>query len=396
MRRLMRLASRALRVGESATMRVSRRALALRASGIDVVDLSAGEPEFDSPRVAVEAACHGLETGFTRYTAAAGLPDLRNALAMKYGNLYGAPWSGEENVIVTVGAKAALFELALALFEPGDEVIVPTPAWVSFIDQIRLAGAEPVEVPCRERDDFKVPIDAVANAIGGKTKAVILNSPSNPTGAVVESAELRRLAELCASHDVVLVADETYERFVYEGAQFSSAAALAAEFPDHVAVVSSFSKSYAMTGWRVGYLLGPAELVRAVLAIQSHATSNPTSFAMLGALAVVENEPADDWLEDYALRRQLLVTGLDALPGVRCRLPAGGFYAFANVEGLLRSDLDTVELAEWLLDEARVAAIPGAAFGSPSHLRFSFACSLEVLEEGLRRLRLSLRRGAVA
>jgi aspartate aminotransferase len=383
-----RLSGRASRIGESATLRVARLAAELKAQGVDVVDFGAGEPDFPSPAVAIDAARNALVNGFTRYTAGSGIPELRGALAELFHRRHGAPWRAAQSVI-TVGGKCALFELSLAVFDDGDEVVLPAPCWVSFEEQIRFAGATPVLVPTAAHDGFQIHADSILAAMGPRTRAVLLNSPSNPTGGLIFAADLRRVVEACAARGVLLISDETYERFVYDGQRHASAAALAAEFPDTVVVVGSFSKTYAMTGWRIGFLLGPAPVVGAVEAIQSHATSNPTSFAMKGALAALEGaEPeVERMISEFEARRDLLVPRLNALPGVCCRPPCGAFYAFPHVAGAFRPGRSgSVAFAEHLLAEARVAVVPGAAFGADDHIRISFACSRSALDEGLKRM----------
>ena len=390
------LAKRVSRIGESATLKVTRRAMALKAQGVDVVDFGAGEPDFDSPPVAVEAARKALADGFTRYTQNAGIPALRQALARRYRDAYGGPWTADQT-LVTVGGKGALFELALALFESGQEVIVHTPAWVSIPEQVRFAGADVVEVATSGQDAFDVPADRVLAAITPRTRAVILNSPCNPTGGVIEPEMLTAVVEGCAARGVLVISDETYERFVYDRRPPHSAATLAERFPETVVVVGSFSKTYAMTGWRLGYLLGPKAIVEAASTIQSHATSNATSFAMVGALAALEGAEEDvaKMIAEYEARRDLLIPRLNALPGVSCLAPAGAFYAFPDVSGTYREGLaDSTTFAERLLEEAHVAVVAGSAFGSDAHIRISFACSRATLDEGLRRIERFLAQGA--
>ena len=375
------------RIRESATLRVSRRAGELRRQGVEVADFSAGEPDFDSPSVGVEAAVEALRNGFTRYTAAAGVPELREALAERYRGL-GGPWDAAA-VVVTVGAKAALLELAMVLFDRGQEVIISSPFWVTFPEQVRLTGAEPVEVSTALEDGFQIHADPILDAITPRTRAIILNSPCNPTGGILEAEDLERIVTECADRDILVIADETYERFIYDGREHASAASLAARYPDTVVLVGSFSKTYAMTGWRLGYLLGPAPIVSAVAKLQSHTTSNPTSFAMIGALAVLREGEADvaAMLEEYAHRRELVASRLARIAGVSCRPPSGAFYAFPKVSDCYGGGRQgSVELAEYLLDEARVAVVPGIAFGDDDHIRVSFACSREQLELGLGRM----------
>jgi len=374
-------------MGESATLRVARRALELKARGVSLVDFGAGEPDFDSPGVAVEAARQALADGFTRYTAGSGTPELRAALAAHARTRHGAPWEARQ-AVVTVGAKAALFQLALALFEEGQEVVLPSPSWVSFDEQIRFAGARPVPVPTSTEDGFRIHAGPLLEAVTERTRAILLNSPCNPTGGVVAAADLREIVGFAAERGLLVISDETYERFVY-GQPHASAAALAAEFPETVVLVGSFSKTYAMTGWRIGYLLGPPAVVQAVEAIQSHATSNPTSFAMVGALAALTGAEmaVTEMIAEYQARRELLIPRLNQLPGFRCQPPDGAFYAFPDVSAAYRPGRQgSVEFAEFLLEEARVAVVPGAAFGADDHVRISFACSRAELLAGLERL----------
>jgi aspartate aminotransferase len=380
------------RIGESATLRVTRLAAELRARGVDVLSFGAGEPDFDSPGAAVESACEALRQGFTRYTPHAGTPDLRAALAERTNRRWGSSYSPSQ-VLVTVGAKAALFELALALFDEGDRVLLHSPCWVSFPEQIRFAGAEPVALETEAADAFAIRAAPFVAALDERVRAVLLNFPCNPTGGIVDAAELRQIVAAGAACGALVIADETYERFYYAGAAHSSAAALAAEFPETVVVVGSFSKTYAMTGWRVGYLLGPERVVDAVSRIQSHATSNVTSFAMAGALAALReaDEDVERMLVEYRARRELMVDGLNAIGGIECPPPMGAFYAFPRVAQHYRSDRQgSVAFAEAMLEEARVALVPGVAFGNDEHVRLSFACSREQIEDGLERLRRAL------
>ena len=395
----MDLSARVRRIGESATLKVTRRAMQMKAQGIDVIDFGAGEPDFASPAVAVEAARQALADGFTKYTQNQGIPALRQALAKRYAGQYGAPWNADQTLI-TVGGKGALFELALALFEEGQEVVVHTPAWVSIPEQIRFAGATVVEVPTSGADGFAVDPAAMLAAITSRTRAVILNSPCNPTGGMISPAALAAIVEGCAARGVLVISDETYERFVYDGQRPFSAAALAGRFPDTVVVVGSFSKTYAMTGWRLGYLLGPRELTDAAATIQGHATSNATSFAMVGALAALEHaEPeVEAMITEYEARRNVVVPRLNALPGFSCLPPSGAFYAFPDVSACFRTDDSgepegSTRFAERLLEEAHVAVVAGSAFGGDNHIRISFACSRENLAEGFRRIEEFLARG---
>ncbi len=386
-----KLSARASAIGESATLRVTRRAAELRAQGVDIVDLGAGEPDFNSPPVAVEAARRALAEGFTRYTPGSGLPALRTALAESYSRRYGAPWKAADSVI-TVGGKGALFELALAVYDAGQEVVLPSPYWVTFPEQVRFCGATPVLVPTCGEDGFRIHAGPLIAAATGRTRAFLVNSPCNPTGGVMGAEDLRQLVTFAAGRGILVIADETYERFSYDEPH-ASAAALAAEFPETVVLVGSFSKTYAMTGWRIGYLLGPPAVVKAVENIQSHATSNATSFAMVGALeALLQAEPeVETMVAEYKARRDMLVPLLNGIPGFRCRPPDGAFYAFPDVSATFRPGrADSGALAEYLLEKAGVATVPGAAFGAEAHLRLSFACSRATLTAGLERIAAAL------
>jgi aspartate aminotransferase len=380
------------RVGESATLRVSRRALALKRQGVDLVDLGAGEPDFSTPWVAVEAARTALSEGFTKYTASSGTPDLRTAVAEHYRERWGSPWSAAETVI-TVGGKAGLFEIAMALAEPGVEIVLNSPAWVSLPAQIELAGGTPVLVQTCPEDGFALHAETLLAAVTERTRAILINSPSNPTGGLISPAELRTLVVGAAARGLLVIADETYARLVYDGARIATVAALATEFPETVVLAGSFSKTYAMTGWRVGYVLGPPELISAIEGVQSHVTSNPTSFAMVGALAALKNaEPeVEKMIAIYQERRDFLIPRLNAIPGLTCAPPGGAFYAFPRATGAYAPGRsNSVELAEFLLEEARVAVVPGSAFGADDHIRLSFATSIDELARGIERITAAL------
>lgn len=389
---VMKLSTRANRLQESATLAVSRRAAELRSKGVDVLSFGAGEPDFSSPQLAIDAAIQALKDGMTRYTACAGTPELRSALAERYHHRYGAPWSANR-VMVTVGAKAALFELAMVLFEAGDEVIVPSPAWVSFDDQIRFADASVVSVPTDPNDGFALRAAPLLAAVTSNTKAILVNSPCNPTGGLMEEAELEQLIQGAAQRGIRVIADETYEMFLYDGRQPVSAASFAADFPETVILVGSFSKLFAMTGWRVGYTFGPSVVIGAVQRLQSHLTSNVTSFAMAGALAALQGAEKDfePMRAEYEARRNLVVRGFAEIEGFSCQSPAGAFYAFPKVSQLYGERFgDSVSFSTYLLEKAHVAVVPGSAFGADEHVRLSFACSRNDLEVGLERIAAAL------
>ncbi|HXU44403.1 MAG TPA: pyridoxal phosphate-dependent aminotransferase [Thermoanaerobaculia bacterium] len=371
---------------------MARRALALKAQGVDLVDLGAGEPDFPTPRAAVEAARRALADGFTKYTAGSGMPSLREEVAAHYCERWGSPWSGAE-VVISVGGKAALFEIAMAVVEPGVEVIIPSPCWVSLPAQIELAGGTPVLVETDAADGFSIHAGPLLAAVTPRTRAILINSPGNPTGGLISRAELRLLVAGAAARGLLVIADETYARLVYDGAEIATVAALAAEYPETVALAGSFSKTYAMTGWRIGYVLGPSALIGAVSGVQSHVTSNPTSFAMVGALTALRDcEPdVERMLATYQERRDFLIPRLNAIPGLTCRPPGGAFYAFPRAKEAFGPDRATsVELAEYLLETARVAVVPGSAFGADDHIRLSFATSIAELDRGVERIARAL------
>lgn len=384
-------------------MAVARRAGQLRAQGVKLFDLGAGEPSMPSPQSAVEGAVAALRAGHTRYTAVDGLADLRTSLAAAYSGT-GAPWTGEGDVTVTVGAKSALVQAALALVDPGSEVVIPSPCWMTLQAQVRLAGGDPVAVPMSAAGGFELYAAPLLDAITDRTRAVVLNSPCNPTGAVMSQDELRLLVAECADRDVVVVSDETYGAFVYNSSPRTddrpvakpagtSVADLAGEFPDTVLLVSAFSKAYAMTGWRVGYALGPQQLICAMRSLQTHTTSNATSFAMHGALAALKQEAAyrADHVRHCAANRELVGAILGDHPRLRYVPPRGAFYAFPRVHlNACAYGNSTVEIAAKLLDERQVVVVPGEAFGAPSHLRISFAGDSDELRQGLERFAAAL------
>lgn len=391
----MRFAGRASRVGGSATLEVMKAAAGLRARGVDVVDLGPGEPDFETPPFVKAAAVSAIEANFTRYTDAVGTPELRAAIAERYAREWKAPWTAGE-VVVTAGGKQALHTAVLALFEEGDDVLVPSPYWVSFPEMVALSGARTIFVPTSGARGFRLTAKDVEAAATDATRGVIVNSPNNPTGAVMEGAEVEALVRLAASRGWVVLFDECYERFVFEG-RHQSAAAFAAEFPETVLVAGTFSKTYAMTGWRVGYALAPRPLIDVMGRIVSHATSNVCSVAQKAALAALERREEASraigaMLAEYARRREFLIPALAALPGVTCARPGGAFYAFPDVSAHYGRTIggvavsDSRSFAKALLESAAVAVTPGAAFGEDRCVRISFATSLERLEEALRRL----------
>lgn len=394
----MRLAARTAGFSPSPTLAITARAKRMRAEGIDVLNFGAGEPDFDTPEHIKAAAVQALREGFTKYTAAAGIDELKDAVCLKLKRDNGVEYR-RENVIISCGAKHTLYNLCMVLFQEGDEVLVPAPYWVSYPEQIRMAGAVPVPVGTAEADGFHVRVEALEAACTERTAGLILNSPCNPTGAVLSRKDLEAIAAFAAARDLTVISDETYEALTYDGREAVSIAALGEEVKRRTILVNSLSKAYAMTGWRIGYAAGPAEVVRAMDTFQSQVTSNPTSIAQRAAVVALTG-PQDcvrAMRAAFAERRDAIVAALNGVPGVSCVLPGGAFYAFPNVAGCLRRRAGdrvlrtSADLAEYLLDEAKVAVVPGAEFGSDSHLRLSYAISTENILEGVRRMGAALR-----
>lgn len=388
--RPIRLAARLGRVQPSKTFAVAALTNELRARGVDVIDFGPGEPDFGTPGSIREAAKRAIDAGFTRYTSVPGCDELRDAIARRYSREYGLALT-RRNVVAGTGGKQALFNIAFSVIDPGDEVIIPTPYWVSFPDQVVLAGGAPVFVRTSIENGFRPTAELIASAFSPRTRAVILNSPCNPSGAVVHESELRRIVELCAARGALLIFDETYEFFVYGDRRHVSVMKWFDEFPGSIVAVSSFSKSFAMTGWRLGYAVGHPDLIQALSNLQSHSTSNPSSISQAAAIAALEADPGDvrAMYEAYAERRRWLVPALNEIPGFECPEPDGAFYVLPRVTSLYgRPGIgDSQGLATYLLEKAAVAVVPGAAFGIDECIRLSYATGLDSIKEGVRRIR---------
>jgi aspartate aminotransferase len=384
-----RLARRLEAVSVSPTLQVMMEAKALRAKGVDVVDFGPGEPDFDTPENVKRAGQKAIADNFSHYTDASGLPDLRRAIADRYRSLYGADWT-EDEVVSGCGGKNVLFLLAQAFFDPGDRVAVYAPYWVSFPEQVRLCGAEAVVIPCEETASGPVP-RARALEQAGALKAVILNSPCNPSGAVIPADEVERFAAFAERTGVLLIVDETYDAFHYGAGPFPSFAAQARRVRDRLVMVNSLSKTYAMTGWRVGYALGPKPILEAMKKVQSHDATHTAAVAQVAAIEALRGpqESVGRMREEYRARRDELVPALNRIRGVTCVTPGGAFYVFPDVREAMRHlRVDTsVDLARRLMSEVAVAVVPGEAFGVPGYLRISYALSRERMREGVGRLR---------
>ncbi len=389
----MRLAERIRHVELSPTFRINAIARRMRAQGIDVLDFSVGEPDFPTPSCAKEAGKDAIDRDVTRYTANEGTLELRRAIVEKLRLDNGLSYETDQ-ILVSPGAKGSLCCAAVALFQPGDEVLVPSPYWVSYPEQIRLAGATPVVVASREANGFKLEPQELDAAIGPKTKGLILNYPSNPTGACYDRDELAAIARIVVARDLAVIADEIYEKLLYDGRSFTSIAAHGPGIAARTVVVNGMSKAFAMTGWRVGYAAGPKEIIEAMAKVQSHTTSHPASMAQVaGEVALREaGEDVRRMAAEFERRRDAIVALLAKLPSVTCVPPAGAFYVFPNISGLFGRSIGGrvvtcgQDVAEALLETARVAVVPGEAFGSRDHIRISFSCARERIEEGFRRI----------
>ena len=373
---------------------MAAKAAKLRAEGHKVYPFSVGEPDFETPAHIREAAKSALDRGATRYTAVTGTPELKAAICASAERHRGYRPEPAQ-VVVSAGAKHALFNLALALYQPGDEVIIPAPYWVSYPEQVRIVGATPVIVPTREEDGFLLQPEALAAALTPRTKALILCTPSNPTGAAYTKAQLLPLLEVLRASDSYLIVDEIYADLVYGGFVHESVPSFAADFRERTIIVDGVSKTFAMTGWRIGWTIAPPALSKVIDVVQSQSTTNAAAVSQAAAVAAL-NGPRDDFLamrDAFSRRRDLMVEGLRSIPGVRCRLPDGAFYAFADVTGLYgkrRGDRPLAtddDVATWLLEDVHVASVAGAPFGAPGYIRFSYACSEEDISEAIARIR---------
>lgn len=388
------LARRLSAVQPSATLAIAQRASELKSQGVDVLSFSVGEPDFDTPAHIRDAAKRAIDEGVGKYTTVRGIPALRQAIAADSKARRGGVEHKPDEIVVSVGAKHTLFNLALALFEEGDEVVIPAPYWVSYPEQVRLAGAEPVIVTTTADEGFRLTPEKLAAAITPRTKALILCSPSNPTGAAYDGEQLRALADAAAKHSFWIITDEIYAHLVYGGFQQKSILEVAPELRDRIVVVDGVSKTYAMTGWRIGWMLGPKHVATAVDTVQGQSTTNPTAVAQFAAIAALKGPASgiEEMRRAFEERRDIIVAGLNAIDGVECRVPEGAFYAFPSVEGLVGRSFegsrleDDVAVARFFLEQARCAVVPGTPFGAPGFVRFSYAAGADTIREGLRRI----------
>jgi aspartate aminotransferase len=382
-----KIASRLSSIKPSSTLAVTQKAQELKARGVDVISFSAGEPDFDTPPHIVEAAARAMRDGMTRYTAVAGVPKLREAIAAESQRIRGVPCAAKQ-VIVTTGAKHALYGFFHAILNPGDEVVIPAPYWVSYPDQVLLAGGAPVCVATSAEDDWVLTPAALERAVTPRTVAIVLNSPSNPTGGLYSRDAITAVTRRALELDLWIIADEIYRDLIYDGFEHVSPLSAAAAKREKVFVVDGVSKTYAMTGWRIGWGIGDPEVIAAMATIQGQETSNAASMCQAAALAAIDGpkEFLAGWREQYAKRRDAMVAGLNRIPGVKCRMPRGAFYALPDVREIcarMGGDATDTHVATYLLEQGRVATVPGSAFGAPGYVRLSYATSMGEIEKGL-------------
>lgn len=385
-----KLAGRVKSLTPSTTLAITAKAKELKAAGHDVIGLGAGEPDFNTPQHIIDAAVRSMNEGHTKYTPSAGLPALKEEIAKKFKRDQGIDYDVTE-IMVGTGAKHALYTLFQVLLDDGDEVVIPTPYWVSYPEQVKLAGGVPVYVEGYEHNQFKITPEQLAGVITNKTKAVIINSPSNPTGMIYTKEELAALGELCLAKDLLIVSDEIYEKLIYGGNQHISIAQISPELKDQTIIINGVSKSHSMTGWRIGYAAGNKEIIKAMTNLASHSTSNPTTTAQYGAIAAYSG-PQDDvdmMRKAFEDRLNTIYDQLVQIPGITCIKPQGAFYLFPNAKKAaeLTGFKNVDEFAAALLEDAKVAVVPGSGFGAPENIRLSYATSLELLEQAVSRIK---------
>jgi aspartate aminotransferase len=379
-----RISHRAATLSSSLTLAIDSKAKQMKADGLDVVGFGAGEPDFDTPQHIKDAAVAALAAGFTKYTPASGTPELREAIANKFMRGNGLTYKPNQ-IIVSCGGKHSCFNVIMATCQEGDEVIIPAPYWLSYPEMVKLAGARSVVLETSDRSEFKVTPDQLRAAITPRTRLFILNSPSNPTGTVYTPAEIKALGDVCVETGVLIMSDEIYEHLLYDGATHTSVASFGPAHFEHTIIVHGFAKAWSMTGWRLGFCAAPEPIAKAIDAVQSHSTSNPTSFAQKGAVAALQG-PQDHlpkWLAEFDKRRRYAHQRINAIPGITCCNAKGAFYLFPNISV---TGLNSTEFCARLLEQEKVAAVPGIAFGADDYIRISYATGLSTIEKGLERM----------
>lgn len=392
------LSRRARKIRPSPTLSIDAKAKAMKSAGVDIINFGVGEPDFDTPGHVKKAAIKSIQDGFTKYTPVGGIVELKDAIIKSLLDVHGLSYSPQE-VVVSCGGKHALYNLAQALFDKGDEVVIPAPYWVSYPPIVELAGAKPVIIQTREEDNFDLDVCELEKMINPKTKAIILNSPSNPTGSIFSTKTLRQIGKLLSNHNCYGISDDIYERIRFDGKKPVNLLSLNPKLKEKVFILNGVSKTYAMTGWRIGYLAGPGDIISAITNIQSQSTSNPTSIAQKAAVAALNGPDRfiTEMVSIFKERRDYIVKRLKAIPGLRCVKPQGAFYAFPNVSSYYslkykgKRIKNSIGLCDYLLEEAHLAVVPGIAFGNDRCIRFSFATSMENIAKGMDRLEEALK-----
>jgi aspartate aminotransferase len=387
------LSKKALSISPSSTLAIDAKFKSMKAKGIDVVGFGAGEPDFDTPAHIKEAAIKAINEGFTKYTPASGMPQLREAVCRKFKRDNGLDYSPEQ-IVVSNGAKHSLVNAFMAICDPGDEVIIPAPFWVSYPEMVKMADGVPVFLNTSEENNFKFTVEDLKKAITAKTRALVLNSPSNPTGMVYSREELKEIAEVAVQNNIYIISDEIYEKLIYDGMEHTSIATFGNEIKDLTIIINGVSKTYAMTGWRIGYTASNAKIAKVMGSIQSHATSNPNSIAQVAAIAALDG-PQDDievMRKAFIERRDYMVDRINSIEGLSCSKPQGAFYVMMNIKSILGKEFygrvitNSDEFADVLLEKANVALVPGSGFGAEEYVRWSYATSMQNIVEGLNRI----------
>ena len=388
----MEISKRISQISPSPTLGITAKANKMRAEGIDVIGFGAGEPDFDTPSYIKEQAKLAIDKGFTKYTPTSGIKELKSAIIKKFKTDNGLEYFPEE-IIVSCGAKHSIFNIILTLCDEDDEVIIPSPFWVSYPEMVKIAGAKPVFIKTKKENKFKVSPPQLEKAITSKTKLFILNSPSNPTGMVYDKKELEELSKIIVNKKIFCISDEIYEKIIYEKPHISIAS-LGEEIKKRTLVVNGVSKAYAMTGWRIGYCAGPKEIIQAMSNLQDHSTSNPTSISQYASVSALEGSQKDleGMVLEFKKRRDFMVERINSIKGLSCLKPEGAFYCWVNIENILGKNYegilikDSLVLTELLLTKAKVAVVPGCVFGDDNYIRLSYATSLKNIQEGLKRI----------
>jgi aspartate aminotransferase len=392
------ISKRVQSIKPSPTLAIDAKAKALKQQGVDIINFGVGEPDFDTPQNIKEAAINAINAGFTKYCPVAGTLEIRNAIVNKLKRDNNLTYTPEE-IIVSCGAKHSLYNIFQSIIDDGDEVIIPAPYWVSYTDMVILAGGKPVIIQTSDKTNFKITPESVEKAITSKTKAIIVNSPSNPTGGTYSAQELKEIAQICVKNKILIISDEIYEKLVYENFKFTSIAEAAPEAKNLTILVNGVSKAYAMTGWRIGYAAGPKNIISAMAKIQSQSTSNATSISIKAAVEALNGtqEYVESMRKEFEKRRNYIVERLNKIEDITCRKPEGAFYVFPNINALLGKTFagktinTDIEFADYLLDNAKIAVVPGSAFGADGHIRLSYATSIENIKEGIDRLETALK-----